>query len=104
MNCKPGDLAIVTRPGASGKDAMNAALFEFVVGRVVRVTRIVGSPPVWEIEDKISLIGCAWFEPGYGPRWFTDGHITGIPDDMLTPLPPLPVDEETRDEVPHECA
>lgn len=102
MNCKPRDLAIVSRllPDATDVDR---AVFRLIVGRVVRVLRIAEAPDMWEIETPIDVSGCTWFT--FGSRaTLTAGEVTSLRDGMLTPIPALPLDEELHDEVPCEHA
>ncbi|HDR9274230.1 TPA: hypothetical protein QDB24_002294 [Burkholderia vietnamiensis] len=82
MNCKPGDLAIVTR-GA------RTVIEKKVLGRIVRVTT-ADEQAVWTIEEPIWL----W----HAGRSY---KITGICDECLTPLRGEPEieHEQRRDEV-----
>ncbi|HDR8947276.1 TPA: hypothetical protein QDA71_004305 [Burkholderia vietnamiensis] len=82
MNCKPGDLAIVTR-GA------RTAIEKKVLGRIVRVTT-ADEQAVWTIEEPI------WLR--HAGRSY---KITGICDECLTPLRGEPEieHEQRRDEV-----
>jgi len=91
MNCKPMDMAIVTRTSGSGCDCVSCQSERLTLGKIVRVVRLC-SDGVWKIEEPIDIVVDAGF--------FRLGvRVTGIADEFLTPLPGLEVDEVVRDEV-----
>jgi hypothetical protein len=96
LNCKPGDLAIITNSLPTGS----------LCGRIVRVVRPRTAGEIftatdgyqcrgseqefcWVIEagDPIAWCGRLFYQRPFADRW-------------LRPITGLPVDEETRDEVP----
>jgi hypothetical protein len=79
MNCKPGDLAIVTNADGSG---WVGEVSRRTVGRIVRVMKLrpstsihCSSPIVWEIEQPIT-----------GTFALKPYEVTGIADSCLRPI------------------
>ena len=89
MNCKPGDLAIVTK-----------ASRESNIGKIVRVIGVYSHEEngiAWEVECEtvVEVVGCRSLRPkSRNPKnpliaW----------DAWLRPITGLPIDEETREEL-----
>jgi hypothetical protein len=85
MNCKPGDVVMVVKPGFQP----NAEFCDCFLGRVNRVTRgFMWGPGVGRV-----------FEEPFSPCKHSMGnHIAFMADDLLKPLPPLT--EEEYESVP----
>lgn len=83
MNCKPGDMAIITRSlGEFGR---------LLVGKIVTVSSLFSDmdPPAWEIREPIRVM-----------RQGREFEIVGVEDRLLTPINGVPVHDEQREEVP----
>ncbi|CAJ0698746.1 hypothetical protein [Ralstonia holmesii] len=87
MNCKPGNLAYITRLPA-GQCCRTQ-----LMGAVVRVTQLKRlDPPLWAMEKPLVLhVDFGFFELKI--------HLTAIEDEYLTPIDGVPVEEEQTDEV-----
>lgn len=85
MNCRPGDLAIVTR--------VEKPSFRWCLGRVVRVVRVTHVHP--HVDDPLWVIE----HPLTGPHDLLYGFV---PDRCLTPIQPLPEDDGVLTRRPEE--
>ncbi len=92
MNCKPGNLAFISR--LPPQTVNLAFLRDQLLGAVVRVTELKSvEPPIWAIEKPL-LIHVEGFE-----RFDVNLHLTAVEDQYLTPIDGVPLDEEVIDEV-----
>lgn len=80
MNCKPDDLAIITRVPA------DIPVAKHLLGRIVRVQCLTSAAlPTWRVEERIALHPFGW-----------SGWLTAVEDEYLTPLRGEPTDEGTH--------
>lgn len=84
MNCKPMEIACVTRMHPADSD-LEMAVLKHIMGRPVRVTSISYND-VWLIEDPFHIT----IQFGLSV-W--SGWVSGIGDSFLTPFRGDPVDE-----------
>lgn len=84
MNVKPKDLAIVIPPSKN-------------VGAIVRVVKLSDRDFERGVEWEVETSGRALLTTGGRRKKCT------LPDAWLRPVSGLPIDEETRDEVPASC-
>lgn len=92
MNCKPGDLAIITRDG------------EGLRGFRDRIVKLKDQPPhtfsgvvVWEFEDTVAGIATAFVRDPLGTLTAPGQTVVvyAWPDDSLRPIRDQPGDDET---------
>lgn len=85
MNCKQGDLAIVT--GAQSGDDHAGVASRLCLGRIVRVAKLC-EDGVWDFEETIHLGRVTFiFE---GRQASADVHVDGLHDGYLCPIAGLP--------------
>lgn len=89
MNCKPGDLAYITRATANAAEAVG------VVVEVMQRGRDIDGMPAWHVQVP--------------DRFVVSNRLTGrkafknrlnVPDAWLRPISGVPVHDEQHDEVP----
>ncbi|WP_347558552.1 hypothetical protein [Robbsia sp. KACC 23696] len=95
VKCKPGELAIVTKnPGTLGCTCMDCAVSRAMVGKIVRVGKLI-EPTVWLLTEKLRVE--AMMTETLGARVTVDA----IDDDLLTPIRGEPEGESTDTPIGH---
>lgn len=83
MNCKPGDLAVVFKPGRT-KTPIESALAQKLVGKIVEVRSLIfiDGVAIWTIDpfDMTFQVPQLWgWTSGFA-------NVIGLSDDILKPL------------------
>lgn len=94
MNCKQGDLAIVT--GAESGDDYTGVASRACLGRIVRVATLCRDG-VWDFEEEINLGRIHFVYEGRKASAIV--IVEGLPDSYLRPISGAPLTCDVTDEV-----